>query len=145
VEYGTWAVRRESACVVFAMYKLADLFCCPLTSHSLYFFNHAGIRMYHPCLELHMLLQLPQTPSYTQSKCFRVIGNHPRPTPISNLHNTLNIEPIPVIIHRLTDKFFAHCPSHHNPLVQQIGNYTLVDLTNLYKKYEHKRTKHILL
>jgi hypothetical protein len=29
---------------------------------------------------------------------------------------TLNIEPIPIIIHRLKAKFFAHSPSHPNPL-----------------------------
>jgi hypothetical protein len=81
----------------------------------------------------------------TQSKCFRVIGNHPRRTLTSYLHNSLNIEPIPVLIHLLTDKFFAHCPLHPKPLVPQIGNYTLAYLTNLYKKYKHNRTKHILL
>ena len=32
-----------------------------------------------------------------------------------------------------------------HPLVQQIRNYTIADLTNLHKKYKHKRTKHILL
>ena len=59
----------------------------------------------------------------------------PRRTPTSHLHYTLNNEPIPVIIHRLPTKYFAHCPSHPNPLVQQIGNYTLTDLTNKYRKY----------
>jgi len=39
----------------------------------------------------------------------------------------------------------CHCPSHPNPPVQQIGNYTLADLTNLHKKHKHKLTKHILL
>jgi hypothetical protein len=78
-----------------------------------------------------------------QSKCLLVIGNHPRPTTNSHLHNTLNIEPIRDFIHRLTAKFFAHWPSHPNPLVLQIGNYTLANLTNLYKKYKNKRTKHI--
>jgi hypothetical protein len=67
-------------------------------------------------------LRLPSYPVW----CLRVIGNHPRRTPTSHMHNSRNIQPIPVIIHRLTDKFFAHCPSHPNPLVQQIGNYTLV-------------------
>jgi len=81
----------------------------------------------------------------TESKYLRVIGNHPRRTPNSHLHNSLNIKPITVLIHRLTDKCFAHCPSHPNPPVQQTGNYTLAELTNLYKKYKHKRTKHILL
>jgi len=58
---------------------------------------------------------------------------------------THNIEPIPVLSHQLPDKFFPHCPLHANPLVQQIGNSPLADLTNLYKKYKHKRMKHILL
>jgi len=43
-------------------------------------------------------------------------------------------------IHRITDKFFAHCPLHPNPLIQQIGNYTLAELTYLYKKYKYKLT-----
>jgi hypothetical protein len=87
----------------------------------------------------------PPTTSVIQFKCLRIIGNHPRRTPTSNLHNSLNIEPVRVLIHRLADKFFAHCHLHPNPLVQQIGNCTVADLTNLCKKYKHKRTKHILL
>ena len=80
-----------------------------------------------------------------QSKCLPVIGNHFKRTPSSHLHYTLHIQPIPPFIHRLIDKFFAHCPLHPNPLFQHIGNCTVADLTNLYKKYKHKRTKHILL
>ena len=74
------------------------------------------------------------------------------PPPTSHLHNSLNVQPIPVLIHPLTDKLFAHCPSlpltaphTPNPPVQQIRNYTLADRTNLYKRYKHNRTKHILL
>ena len=80
-----------------------------------------------------------------QSKCLRIIGNYPRLTPTSHLHDSLNTEPIPVIIHRRTATFFAHCPSHPKLLVQQIGHYTVADLTTLYKKYKHHRPKHILL
>ena len=58
---------------------------------------------------------------------------------------SLNFEPIPILIHRLTDKFFAHCLSKPNPLIQQIVYYTLADLTNLSNKYKHKRKKHTLL
>ena len=32
-----------------------------------------------------------------------------------------------------------------HPLVRQIGNYTLPDLHKQYRKYIHKRTKHLLL
>jgi hypothetical protein len=69
---------------------------------------------------------------------------HTVSTSTSHLHSSLNIEPIRYFIHQLTAKFFAHCPSHPKPLVQQIGNYSLADLTNLYKKHTHNRTKHIL-
>ena len=76
----------------------------------------------------------------SSSNCLRVIGNHPRRTPTSHRHNSLNIQPIPVLIRHLTDKFCVHCPSHPNPLVQQRA-----DRTNLHKKYKHKHTKHKLL
>jgi hypothetical protein len=66
--------------------------------------------------------------------CLRVIDNHPRRTPTtSHLHDTLNIETIRIIIHRLPAKFVAHCPSHPKPLVQQIGNYTVaINDRNMY-------------
>jgi len=51
------------------------------------------------------------------------------------MHYTLNIELIPIVIHQLTVKFFAHCPSHPNPLVQQIGNCTVADFTNIQEIY----------
>ena len=75
-----------------------------------------------------------------QSKCVRVIGNHPRRTANSILHNNLNIEPTHFIFNRLMAKYFSHCPPYPKPLVQQIGNYNLADLTNIYRKYKHKRT-----
>jgi len=46
---------------------------------------------------------------------------HWRQNRCPHLHNFLNIQPIPVPIHRITDKFFAHCPLHPSPQVQQIG------------------------
>jgi len=58
--------------------------------------------------------------SVTQSKCLRVIGNFSRRIPTYHLHDTLNIEPIRFIIHRLAAKCVAHCPSQPNPLVQQM-------------------------
>jgi len=66
--------------------------------------------------------------------------------PTSKLHNSLNIQPIPVLIRHFTDKFFAYCPLHANPP----PNYILADLICLYKKKsnqinKHKRTKHKLL
>ena len=80
-----------------------------------------------------------------QSKCLRVIGNYPRRTPIPFLHATLNIPPIREFIYSLTDKFFNRRPTHPNPLISSIGNYPLADLHCQYKKYLHKRPKHILL
>jgi len=80
-----------------------------------------------------------------QSKCLRVVGNYPRRTPIPHLHTALNLEPIQEFIYRLTEKFFHNCSTHLNPLVRQIGNYTLPDLHKQYRKYIDKRTKHLLL
>jgi hypothetical protein len=67
------------------------------------------------------------------------------PTPSSHLHGTLNIEPFRVIIQPITVKFFAHCPLHPNTLVQQIGTYTLADLTDMYRKHKQSGPKHIQL
>ena len=63
----------------------------------------------------------------------------------SQLHSTLSLEPIHEFIYRLTTKFFHNCSTHPNHLVCQIGNYTLLDLHVQYRKYIHKRTKHLLL
>ena len=81
----------------------------------------------------------------SQSKCLRVIGNFPRRTPIPRLHSTLNVTSIRDFIYYLTANFFDRCPAHPNPLVRSIGNYSLADLHHQYKKYIHKRPKHILL
>ena len=56
-----------------------------------------------------------------KSKYLRVIGNHPSRTSNSHLHNSLNIQPIIVLTHRLTDKFFVHCPSHPTPQSNKQG------------------------
>jgi hypothetical protein len=81
----------------------------------------------------------------SQSKCLRVIGNYPRRTPVPCIHTTLNIPPIRDFIYHFTAKFFSRCRAHPTPLVSSIGNYTLADLHRQYKKYIHKRPKHILL
>jgi len=83
-------------------------------------------------------LKLPAT----QSECLRVISNYPRRTATFHSHDTVNIDPFLVIIHQLTAKFFAYCPSHPNPLVQQIGNYTPASLTNMYEKYKKTTEAH---
>jgi hypothetical protein len=80
-----------------------------------------------------------------QSKCLRVIGNYPRRTSIHLLHSTLNIEPLHQFIWRLSGNFFYQCSIHQMPLVQQFGDYSIVDLQHRYKKYIHKRTKRLLL
>jgi len=79
-----------------------------------------------------------------QSKCLRVIGNYPRHTPIPRLHSALHVTPIRDFIYHLTTNFFDNCPAHPNPLIHSIGNYTLADLHCQYKKYIHKRPKHLL-
>ena len=60
-------------------------------------------------------------------------------------HYLKYINPINDFIYHLTDKFFGSCPAHPNPLIRSIGNYSLADLHRQYKKYIHKRPKHILL
>jgi hypothetical protein len=80
-----------------------------------------------------------------QSKCLRVIGDYPRRSPITYLHSTLSLELIHTFIYRLTEKFFQNCTTHSNPLISQIGNYSLPDLLAQNTKYIHKRTKHLLL
>jgi len=60
-----------------------------------------------------------------QSKCLRVIGDFPQRTPKSNLHAHLQMIPIRQFIYHLTDKFFVSCPAQPNPLIPNIGNYTL--------------------
>jgi hypothetical protein len=72
------------------------------------------------------------------SKSLRIIGDYPRGTPISHLHDSLNIESLRDFIQHLTAKFFTKCPFHPNPLVQQIGNYTLANLNSGYKIYKYK-------
>jgi hypothetical protein len=57
----------------------------------------------------------------TQSKFLRTIGNYRRRIPTSHLQDTLNIEPIPVIIHSLTAIFFVHCPSYPNTWPDKSG------------------------
>jgi len=57
-------------------------------------------------------------------------------TLISQLHETLNMEPIPDFIHRLTAIFFLIVPPY--PLVQHIGNYTVDNLNFLYRNINIK-------
>ena len=80
----------------------------------------------------------------SQSKCLRVIGNFSRCTPVPRLHTTLNVTPIRNFIYHLSANYFDRCSVHPNPLVRSIGNYPLADLHHQYKKYIHKRPKHIL-
>jgi hypothetical protein len=77
--------------------------------------------------------------------CLRVTGNLPRRTTIPLLHATFSIPLIRDQIHHMTARFFYTTSNHTNPLVRAIGNYTLTDLRQQYKKYIHKRTKPILL
>ena len=80
-----------------------------------------------------------------QSKCLRIIGNYPRCTPIPRLHATLKVPPTYDFIYRPTANFFDSCPAPPNPLGGSEGNYSLADLHQQYKKYIHKRPKHLLL
>jgi len=55
-----------------------------------------------------------------------------------------NVTPIRDYIYHLTASFFNRSSAHPNPLDRSIGNYSLADLHHQYKKYIHKRPKHIL-
>jgi hypothetical protein len=72
------------------------------------------------------------------SKCLRAIGNYPRRTPIPPIHSTLKIEHLYEFIYRLSENFFLQFSTHQKPLVHQIGDYTMADLQDRYKKYIHK-------
>jgi hypothetical protein len=75
-------------------------------------------------------------------RCHRKLS---KADPIHLLYSTLNIEPLHQFIYRVSGKFFHQCSIHQNPLAQQIGDYSIVDHQHRYKKYIHKRTKHLLL
>jgi len=45
-----------------------------------------------------------------------------------SIHMHCNIPPIREFIYRLTVKFFNSCPTHLNPLISSIGNYSLAGL-----------------
>jgi hypothetical protein len=85
-----------------------------------------------------------ETRQVYQSKCLRVLGDFLRRTSISYLHAHLQMTPIRQFIFHLTDKFFASCPAHSNPLIRNTWNYTLEDLHRQYTNYRHKHIKHIL-
>lgn len=80
-----------------------------------------------------------------QNKCLRIIGNYPRYTKITQMHKDLQIHTIEEFILKLTTNFFSQCSINNNELINSIGNYTLDNLNSKYKKYKHKRIKHILL
>ena len=66
-------------------------------------------------------------------------------TLISQLQDTLNIEPILDFIDQLTANFFANFPSHcRYPPVQQIRNDTLGNLNFMYKDINIKGRNSLL-
>lgn len=84
-----------------------------------------------------------QSMQVIQNRCLRIIGQYPRWTLISKMHKDLNIELIENKVFNLSKKFFDNCNISSNPLISEIGVYTLTSFH--YKKYKHKRIKHILL
>jgi hypothetical protein len=88
---------------------------------------------------------LPQTPKSSKRRAYvwsvTISGLFPSPICTTSLISN----PSETSSTNLRPNFFAKCPSHPKPLVQQIGNYTLDDLNSLYTTYKHKRPKHILL
>jgi hypothetical protein len=86
-----------------------------------------------------------QSLQIVQNKWLRVITNSPRHTPISRIHYLTCIDYIQTYILRLATTYYSKCPNHTNPLIRTIGQYTMRDVTTVYKKYKHRRPKHILL
>jgi hypothetical protein len=85
-------------------------------------------------------------PQVIQLKCHRVIGNYPRHTPTSHLHDMLNTEPISDIIHRFATIFLAYCLSHPTAWSNKSGiTLQLTCLPTMYKEHKHKCPKRILL
>lgn len=78
-----------------------------------------------------------------QNKCLRVIGNFSRSTSINVIHEKLNVEYIKDFIICLTQKFCAKTENSQDIFVRSITNYSRDSLA--YKRYKHKRLKHILL
>ena len=72
------------------------------------------------------------------------VGQLPQAHPHTTSSYHLKVTPIRDFIYHLTANFFDRCPAHPNPLVRSIANYSLADLHHQYKKYIHKRPKHIL-
>jgi len=91
----------------------------------------------------------PLTPAGIEPATFRFVAQHLKhcATAVPSSGGTFRfLEKQGHFLQHVKPWIFTHCPLHPNsPLVQQIGNYTLADLPNLYKKYTHKRTKPILL
>jgi hypothetical protein len=61
------------------------------------------------------------------------------------LHSSLGIDHIHTYIHRLATSFYEQCKHNPNPLICDIGSYTLQDLHEMYGCYKHKRIRHVLL
>ena len=97
-----------------------------------------------PRLEQYIILQLSPTANFTVQMSPRY-GQLPQAHPHTASSYTLNVTPIRDFIYHLTANFFDRCSAHPNTLVRSIGNYSLADLHHQYKKYIHKRPKHILL
>jgi len=71
-----------------------------------------------------------------QSKCVRVIGDYPRRTPPYTTSTPLSHSSTFILSSTGWRKnFFQQCTTHSNPLISQIGNYSLPDLLAQYRKY----------
>lgn len=80
-----------------------------------------------------------------QTHCLRIILNKPRYTRIKTMHDILNYPYIEETIKDNTRKFFNTCSRSTDVNINQVGNYDYQSLRHRYKKYKHRRIKHILL
>lgn len=73
----------------------------------------------------------------TQNKFLRIIGNFRKFTPISEMHESLNVELVTEHITKLTKNYFEKIVRHPNSLVRDI-------IYDKNKQYTHKRIMHLI-
>lgn len=79
----------------------------------------------------------------TQNKSLRFIGSLPRWTPILHMHEVLDIPPIYDYVLNLAKNFFLGCELSNYDHIKSIGDFD--PNIPVYKKYKHKRLKHLFV
>jgi hypothetical protein len=107
--------------------------------------DYASVIYMKVIFDLHKHMTAINSSQVLQNKCLRIILNAPRRTAIEDLHRTVDIERLQAYLLHISARFYDQCSAHINPLVANIGRYEKSDLHIVYKRYMHKRPKHVLL